>query len=152
MGEYATYRGMGSVFYEAGPMVQLVGISTSESKNGAVSCIHSGSGEDGSDVPAGGQTTAGGRLRTFFTPIAASEDCLVSLDAMQGLVHVDTEVKTATVWAGTKLKSLGESLFQHGLAQENLGILMCSPLPEPLVQGRTARARPLGIYRLKLSE
>ena len=61
----------------------------------------------------------GRRLRVVgsghsFTPIAASEDCLVSLDAMQGLVHVDTEVKTATVWAGTKLKSPVSRCFSMG--------------------------------------
>ncbi|KRE90742.1 FAD-binding oxidoreductase [Paenibacillus sp. Soil766] len=56
-----------------------------------------------------------------FTPIAASDDVLMTLDQMQGLIRVDTEERTATVWAGTKLKLLGELLFAKGLAQENLG-------------------------------
>ncbi|MDR6553911.1 D-arabinono-1,4-lactone oxidase [Paenibacillus qinlingensis] len=68
----------------------------------------------------------GRRLRVVgtghsFTPIAASNDVLITLDRMQGLVALDTEAKTATVWAGTKLKLLGELLFNQGLAQENLG-------------------------------
>ncbi|OAS18897.1 D-arabinono-1,4-lactone oxidase [Paenibacillus oryzisoli] len=68
----------------------------------------------------------GRRLRVVgtghsFTPIAASDDVLISLDHMQGLIEVDVEELTATVWAGTKLKLLGELLFLHGLAQENLG-------------------------------
>lgn len=56
-----------------------------------------------------------------FTPIAASNDILMSLDGLQGIVRVDMDAQTATVWAGTKLKALGDMLFQHGLAQENLG-------------------------------
>lgn len=68
----------------------------------------------------------GRRLRVVgtghsFTPIAASDDVLLTLDRMQGLVDVDVEAQTATVWAGTKLKLLGELLFAQGLAQENLG-------------------------------
>jgi len=56
-----------------------------------------------------------------FTPIARSNDILLSLDEMQGIESVDTENNTATVWGGTKLKALGESLYERGLAQENLG-------------------------------
>jgi FAD-linked oxidoreductase len=56
-----------------------------------------------------------------FTPIARSNDVLLSLDEMQGIESVDTENRTATVWGGTKLKALGESLYERGLAQENLG-------------------------------
>lgn len=54
-----------------------------------------------------------------FTPICHTNDILVSLDNMQGLVNVEGE--RATVWAGTKLKALGVILHQQGLAQVNLG-------------------------------
>jgi FAD-linked oxidoreductase len=56
-----------------------------------------------------------------FTAIAATDDVLLSLDLLQGIVEVDREAHTATVWAGTKLKLLGELLHAEGLAQENLG-------------------------------
>jgi len=56
-----------------------------------------------------------------FTPIARSDDTLLSLDEMQGIESVDTKNNTATVWGGTKLKALGELLYERGLAQENLG-------------------------------
>ncbi|QJD84422.1 D-arabinono-1,4-lactone oxidase [Cohnella herbarum] len=56
-----------------------------------------------------------------FTPLAASDDVLLSLDRMQGLLKVDMEARTAIAWAGTKLKTLGELLHTEGLAQENLG-------------------------------
>ncbi len=56
-----------------------------------------------------------------FSKVAASNQVLVSLDEMQGLIEYDKELKTATIWGGTKLKQLGELLFEIGLAQENLG-------------------------------
>ncbi len=56
-----------------------------------------------------------------FTPVAASDHVLVSLDRMQGIVSVDPAAHTATVWAGTKLRQLGELLHTEGLAQENMG-------------------------------
>lgn len=70
--------------------------------------------------------TTGHRLRVVgsghsFTPLVQTDDVLVSLDRMSGLVEVDTAARTAVVWAGTKLKRLGELLHRHGLAQENLG-------------------------------
>src|SRR5579872_4347481 len=54
-----------------------------------------------------------------FTPIARSDDVLLSLDEMQGVESIDTENNTATIWGGTKLKALSESLYARGLAQEN---------------------------------
>lgn len=56
-----------------------------------------------------------------FTPLAQTDGVLVSLDRLQGIVAVDAVRQTATVWGGTKLKALGDELFAHGLAQENLG-------------------------------
>lgn len=54
-----------------------------------------------------------------FTPLVATDQILVSLDHYAGLEHIENH--TATVKAGTRLKALGDLLFQHGLAQENLG-------------------------------
>jgi FAD-linked oxidoreductase len=56
-----------------------------------------------------------------FTPIAATDDTGVTLDHHQGIVDVDHASGTATVRGGTRLAALGEELFAHGLAQENLG-------------------------------
>ena len=56
-----------------------------------------------------------------FTPIAQSNDILMSLEDMQGVESIDTERGTVTILGGTVLKNLGEMLFEHGLAQENLG-------------------------------
>jgi FAD-linked oxidoreductase len=56
-----------------------------------------------------------------FTPLVQSDDVLMSLEGMQGIETVDAERGTATVLGGTRLYNLGDALFQHGLAQENLG-------------------------------
>jgi FAD-linked oxidoreductase len=56
-----------------------------------------------------------------FTPLVQTDNVLVSLERLQGLVEVDHATMTATVWGGTRLKALGELLFAHGVAQENLG-------------------------------
>lgn len=56
-----------------------------------------------------------------FTPLVQTDDILMSLENMQGIVSINTEQNTVTVRGGTWLKKLGTDLFTHGLAQENLG-------------------------------
>jgi FAD-linked oxidoreductase len=56
-----------------------------------------------------------------FTALVATDELLVSLDNLAGVESVDSERNLATVWAGTRLKHLGEALFAHKVAQENLG-------------------------------
>ncbi|MGG1658942.1 hypothetical protein [Brevibacillus sp. NRS-1366] len=41
-----------------------------------------------------------------------------TLGSLQGLHHVDPDLQTIEVWAGTKLKALGELLYQQGFSQE----------------------------------
>ncbi|HKV84397.1 MAG TPA: FAD-binding protein, partial [Ktedonobacterales bacterium] len=56
-----------------------------------------------------------------FTPLAQTDDALMTLDGMQGIVAVDEERRTVRVRGGTVLKALGNDLLKRGLAQENLG-------------------------------
>jgi len=56
-----------------------------------------------------------------FTPLAQTDDVLLSLDGVQGVQAIDEAAGTATVLGGTKLKTLGAALLARGLAQENLG-------------------------------
>ncbi len=56
-----------------------------------------------------------------FTPLMQTEDILISLDNWQGIEMLDVEKGIVKVRGGTKLCSLGETLFTYGLAQENLG-------------------------------
>ncbi|MEJ6593428.1 MAG: D-arabinono-1,4-lactone oxidase [SAR86 cluster bacterium] len=50
-----------------------------------------------------------------------TDDYLVSLDNMAGLISHDAAARQVTVWAGTKLHQLGEPLWNLGLAMENMG-------------------------------
>ena len=56
-----------------------------------------------------------------FNPLWVTQHVLVSLDNYQGLVSVDKENLQATVKGGTKLFTLGDLLFEQGMAMENLG-------------------------------
>ena len=56
-----------------------------------------------------------------FTPIAQTDDILMSLENLQGVTDVNAEQGTVTIRGGTWLKNLGDDLFERGLAQENLG-------------------------------
>lgn len=56
-----------------------------------------------------------------FTPLAQTDDVLISLDNLQGIIALDPDRGTAVVRAGTRLKLLGDQLQKHGVAQENLG-------------------------------
>jgi FAD-linked oxidoreductase len=56
-----------------------------------------------------------------FMPLWTTDQLLINLDQYQGLVSIDQEQQQATVRAGTKLYTLGETLFAHGLAMKNLG-------------------------------
>src|SRR5215475_3989730 len=49
-----------------------------------------------------------------FTPLVATDDVLVSLDSLQGVLSVDTAAGTAEVLGGTQLKYLGDALLSRG--------------------------------------
>ncbi|CAM2066918.1 FAD-binding protein [Sulfidibacter corallicola] len=56
-----------------------------------------------------------------FTPLVQTDDTLVNLDRLAGMIGCEARSLQATVHSGTKLHALGEMLFERGLAQENLG-------------------------------
>ena len=64
-----------------------------------------------------------------FTPAAATDGVMVSLDDLTGIESIvptrdaagDVDGADVTVWAGTRLHRLGPLLWQLGLAQPNLG-------------------------------
>jgi len=56
-----------------------------------------------------------------FMPLCATDELLISLDNLQGLIHASPLDGTATFWAGTKLHAVGDPLWQQGLALANMG-------------------------------
>jgi len=68
----------------------------------------------------------GGNLRVIgaghsWSDVAASDDTLVNLDAMNQVLSVDRENQEVTVQAGIRLNDLADELNRHGLALLNLG-------------------------------
>jgi FAD/FMN-containing dehydrogenase len=68
----------------------------------------------------------GGALRVAgsghsFTPLCSTDDTLVSLDGLTGVVAVDPAACEATIWAGTRIAQMGKPLLAAGLALENQG-------------------------------
>jgi FAD/FMN-containing dehydrogenase len=56
-----------------------------------------------------------------YTEIVSTSGTLLSLERMRGIVSLDAKRSEATVWAGTRLRSLGDPLWERGFAMENLG-------------------------------
>lgn len=56
-----------------------------------------------------------------FTPLAQTDDAMISMAGLQGITAVDEQAGAVTVLGGERLKSLGDGLLKRGLAQENLG-------------------------------
>ncbi|MGI9526146.1 MAG: D-arabinono-1,4-lactone oxidase [Weeksellaceae bacterium] len=56
-----------------------------------------------------------------FTRLCESDDVLLSINEMSGIIEVDKDNLQITFWAGTTVRRAGELILEHGLAQENLG-------------------------------
>lgn len=56
-----------------------------------------------------------------FSPLIETQGSLLSLDALQGVLSVDSERLTTTVRAGTKIHALGRPLLDAGVALLNQG-------------------------------
>ena len=87
-----------------------------------------------------------------FSKILETKQVLVSLDKMQGIISHDFESQTATVWAGTKLKKLGDLLFDIGLAQENMGDINVQSIAGALSTGTHGTGSKLGTLSTQIVE
>jgi FAD-linked oxidoreductase len=56
-----------------------------------------------------------------WSRVAMTDDWLVNLDGLSGVIDLDEETGRVTVWAGTRLFDLNEMLAERGLAMSNLG-------------------------------
>lgn len=67
----------------------------------------------------------GGRVRPVgsghsFTPLVPSQDMIVDISRLSGLIHYDAVAKTATFGAGTRLRQAAQLAAKVGLAFPNL--------------------------------
>ena len=59
--------------------------------------------------------------RHSSSPLIETEDTLISLDKLQGLVSHKREAGEATIYAGMKVHDAGQALYKVGLAMHNTG-------------------------------
>jgi|APTNR8051073442_1049403.scaffolds.fasta_scaffold01292_3 FAD-linked oxidoreductase len=102
-------------------------------------------------------TQQGKKIRTVgsahsFSPLIETQDWLLSLDRYQGLTDHSKTSGAATVKAGTKLYTLGECLFQEGLAMENLGDIDRQSLAGALTTGTHGSGTGFGILATQVEE
>lgn len=96
-----------------------------------------------------------------FVPLCASDEILISLDGLQGVIQphpraqaapaspetrfsVSGEAEKVTVWAGTKLHQLGDPLWTMGLALENMGDIDRQAIAGAVSTGTHGTGRTLG--------
>jgi FAD-linked oxidoreductase len=68
-----------------------------------------------------GQTVRVAGAGHSFTPAVLTDGTLLSLERMGGVLDVDTATGLVRAQAGITLNALSETLWEHGLALENLG-------------------------------
>jgi FAD-linked oxidoreductase len=56
-----------------------------------------------------------------FTALCKTDDALLSLDRLSGIVAHDAEALQGTIWAGTRLRDLGKPLWDAGQSLVNQG-------------------------------
>jgi FAD/FMN-containing dehydrogenase len=56
-----------------------------------------------------------------FTALDSTQETMLQLDKLQGLIQLDSEASTAKAWAGSSIKNLNQQLFDKGFNLINLG-------------------------------
>ena len=79
-----------------------------------------------------------------FVPLCQTNDVLLNLDVLQGVLSVDTKASQATIAAGSKLSSLGEPLLNTGFAMQNLGDIDKQSLAGAISTGTHGTGQKLG--------
>ena len=79
-----------------------------------------------------------------FVPLCASNDIIISLDELQGVISVEGDRNQATVWAGSKIHQLGEPLLKHNLGMENMGDIDRQSIAGAISTGTHGTGKGLG--------
>lgn len=86
-----------------------------------------------------------------FTPLCATDDVLLSLDDLQGLISLDSAQSTATLWAGTKIARATELLLEQGWSLENQGDVDVQSLAGAISTGTHGTGAKLGSLSTQLT-
>lgn len=87
-----------------------------------------------------------------FTPLVSTNDVVMSLDELSGLIEVNAANQTALMWAGTRLHELGHLLWQNGLAMENLGDIDAQSIAGAISTGTHGTGGQFGVLATQVIE
>lgn len=87
-----------------------------------------------------------------FSPIVPSDDTLISLERLTGIVDVDPEARRATVRAGTTLAALNRELDAYGLAMANSGDIDRQTVAGALTTGTHGTGLDFGVLATQIHE
>ncbi|MFF2878681.1 D-arabinono-1,4-lactone oxidase [Gottfriedia sp. NPDC057991] len=87
-----------------------------------------------------------------FTPLISTNDYLMSLDNLNGVISINKEEQIAEVWAGTKLEQLGNELYESGYSQENLGDINVQSIAGAFLTGTHGTGVEHGILSTQIEE
>lgn len=86
-----------------------------------------------------------------FTPLVQTNESIVSLDKLQGIVSVNHKASTVRVFAGTRLKHLGPLLNEQGYAMENLGDINEQSIAGAISTGTHGTGHTLGTISTQIA-
>lgn len=92
---------------------------------------------------------SGGQVRPVGSghssvPLFNTEDTLVSLERLSGVIEADPDASTARVLPGTGLRDLGAGLAEHAVAMQNLGDVDYQAIAGALATGTHGSGITLG--------
>jgi len=79
-----------------------------------------------------------------WSPAIVTDDTLISLDRMRGVISLDRAAMTITVQGGMRLRELNRHLDQHGLALANLGSIDSQSVAGVIATGTHGTGRNFG--------
>jgi len=86
-----------------------------------------------------------------FSPLIETSGCLISLEALQGLLSVDAERLKATMRSGTKIHALGRPLLDAGVGLINQGDIDRQTIGGALATGTHGTGPTLGSLSAELA-
>jgi L-gulonolactone oxidase len=93
-------------------------------------------------------TTGGRRIRVAGSghshyPLVPTDDVIVDLSGLAGLIDVDRDTLTARMWGGTTIRALGQPLHDNGVALANQGDIDRQSIAGAIATGTHGTGRTL---------
>lgn len=87
-----------------------------------------------------------------FTNLAKTNQIMLSLSEMQGLIEMNKEKMEATAWAGTSINKMNSLLFEQGYNLENLGDIDVQSIAGATATGTHGTGTAFGIVSSQIQK